>query len=174
MPSPKSDGLWPLLMATVNSLRTTSDRITRKLARSAKARARVDLPVPGKPPTSTRQGFRPGASNSPSASSQEPRAFPDAISVVERLESPYDRAYYAGIAWERRAKARHNAAGHSANHYAYDWLINALMLFEKAEALRAPGNDEAVLRWNACVRYLETHKEIAPVAAETPEPILSE
>jgi hypothetical protein len=105
---------------------------------------------------------------------QEPRAFPEAIAIAERLESPYDRAYYAGIAWERRAKARHNAAGHNASHYAYGWLVNALMLFEKAEALRAPGNDEVVLRWNACVRYLESHKEIAPVAEETPEPILSE
>jgi hypothetical protein len=105
---------------------------------------------------------------------QETRAFQDAIAVADHLESPYDRAYYAGIAWERRAKARHNAAGHSANRYAYDWLVNALKLFEKAEALRAAGNDEAVLRWNACVRYLEAHKEIAPVAEETPEPILSE
>src|ERR1041384_4544695 len=33
------------------------------------------------------------------------RAFSDALEVVDRLESTYDCAYYAGIAWERRAKA---------------------------------------------------------------------
>jgi hypothetical protein len=106
--------------------------------------------------------------------SHEASAFPEALAMAGRLESAYDRAYYAGIAWERRAKARHNAAGHGANRYSYDWLVNALMLFEKAEGLRAPGNDEVVLRWNACVRYLQSHKDIAPAAEETPDAILSE
>jgi hypothetical protein len=102
------------------------------------------------------------------------RAFADALAIVDRLEAPYDRVYYAGIAWERRAKARNNGRGHSAHLYAYDWLINALALFEQAESLRAPGNDDAVLRWNACVRYLGCHKELAPAAEEIPEPIASE
>ena len=33
-------------------------------------------------------------------------AFGNALSMVDHLQTPYDRAYYAGIAWERRAKAR--------------------------------------------------------------------
>ena len=37
-----------------------------------------------------------------------------------------------------------------------------------------PGNDDAVLRWNACVRFLARHKELAPRAEEVHEPILSE
>jgi hypothetical protein len=37
-----------------------------------------------------------------------------------------------------------------------------------------PGNDDAVLRWNACVRYLARHKQLAPTAEEIPEPIKSE
>jgi len=41
-----------------------------------------------------------------------PHAFDDATAVADRLESAYDRAYYAGIAWERRAKARHGGGGH--------------------------------------------------------------
>jgi len=102
------------------------------------------------------------------------RAFADALTIVERLDAPYDRAYYAGIAWERRAKARHDGSGHSSHRYAYDWLMNALDLFEKAEHLRAPGNDDAVLRWNACIRYLGCHKELAPTAEEAPEPIMME
>ena len=106
--------------------------------------------------------------------SHESRAFANAMAIVDRVESPYDRAYYTGIAWERRAKAHHNAGGHGANHYAYEWLVNALKFFEAAERLRPAGNDDAVLRWNACVRYLGLHRELAPAAEETPEPILTE
>ena len=105
---------------------------------------------------------------------QDSRVFADALAIADRLESPYDRSYYAGIAWERRAKARYRGGGHSAHTYAYDWLVNALALFEEAERLRAPGNDDTVLRWNACVRYLSCHKELAPAADEITEPIGSE
>jgi hypothetical protein len=104
----------------------------------------------------------------------DPHAFAAARSLAERLESPYDRAYYSGIAWERRAKARHDGGGHSSHSYAYDWLVNALERFDEAQRLRAQGNDDAVLRWNACIRYLQRHKELAPAAAEVPEPIGSE
>jgi hypothetical protein len=38
----------------------------------------------------------------------------------------------------------------------------------------APGNDDAVLRWNACVQYLERHKELGPHPEEVAEPISSE
>jgi hypothetical protein len=103
-----------------------------------------------------------------------PRAFDAAKAMVVRLASAYDRAYYAGIAWERRAKARHGGSGHSSNRYAYDWLVAALDLFEEAEHVRAPGNDDAILRWNACVRYLNAFKDLVPAPEETPEPIVSE
>jgi hypothetical protein len=106
--------------------------------------------------------------------SHEPRAFSHAMAIVDRFESPYDRAYYSGIAWERRAKAHHHGGGHGANHYVYEWLVNALKFFEEAERLRPSGNDDAVLRWNACVRYLGLHKELAPAAEEKREPILAE
>jgi hypothetical protein len=49
-----------------------------------------------------------------------------------------------------------------------------MRLFEEAEALRAPGNDDAILRWNACTRFLARHPELAPIAVEMAEPILSE
>jgi len=104
----------------------------------------------------------------------DPRCFAAAAAFVDRLQTPYDRKYYAGIAWERRAKAHHDGSGHGADHYAYDWLKTAMDLFEQAEKLRTPGNDDAVLRWNACVRYLDRHKELVPAAQEVPEPILSE
>jgi len=100
--------------------------------------------------------------------------FGHAIATVARLGNAYDRAYYGGIAWERRAKARYQKGGPAAHHYVYEWMVTALRLFEQAEALRPAGNDDAVLRWNACVRFLARHKEIAPREEEVPEPIASE
>jgi hypothetical protein len=105
---------------------------------------------------------------------QESRAFSDAMAIVDRVESPYDRAYYAGIVWERRAKAHNNGGRLGANHYVYEWLVNAMKFFEEAERLRPAGNDDAVLRWNACARYLGLHRELAPAAEERPEPIFAE
>jgi len=102
------------------------------------------------------------------------KIFPLAVEACTRLDSPYGRAYYAGLSWERRAKARYHHGGHGSRHYVHDWLVEALKLFEEAERLRPPGNDDAVLRWNACVRFLERHKELAPAVEEVAEPIVSE
>jgi len=105
---------------------------------------------------------------------QHAGAFAHALATVDRLEAAYDCAYYAGIAWERRAKAYYYGIGRSSHHHAYEWIVEALRLFEEAERHRVPGNDDAVLRWNACVRFLARHKELAPRAEEVHEPILSE
>jgi hypothetical protein len=102
------------------------------------------------------------------------RAFSHALSNAERLHEPYDRAYYAGVAWERRAKARHRDGGLGADGYVYEWIVKALQLFEDAERWRPLGNDDAVLRWNACIRFLHSHNELAPRMEEVSEPIVSE
>jgi len=106
--------------------------------------------------------------------SHDPHAFGRAISTIEGLESAYDRFYYGGIAWERRAKARRHGGGHGADRYIYEWLVKALQLFGEAERIRVPGNDDAVLRWNACVRFLASHPELSSRDEGVPEPILSE
>ena len=104
----------------------------------------------------------------------DPGAFSSAMEAIGGLHVEYDRAYYSGIAWERRAKAAHHAGGTGSSSYIYDWLVRALHLFEEAERLRPAGNDDAILRWNACVRFLESHKDLRPKTEEVPEPILSE
>ena len=105
---------------------------------------------------------------------QDISAFATALNTSDRLETAYDRAYYAGIAWERRAKAYYYGVGRTLHHHAYEWIVEALRLFEEAERHRATGNDDSILRWNACVRFLARHKELAPRAEEVSEPILSE
>ena len=105
---------------------------------------------------------------------QSARACTEALAQVKRLKTDYDRAYYEGIVWERRAKARFDGGGQGAREYVYDWLVKALELFAEAERFRPHGNDDAVLRWNACVRFLDAHQELAPRTEQAAEPMLLE
>jgi tetratricopeptide (TPR) repeat protein len=79
--------------------------------------------------------------------------FREAQSCFERLSSPYERSYYMGILHERRAKAQMRA-GHLA-HSLMASLENALRCFEEAEKIRPAGNDDALLRWNRCLRLMQ-------------------
>lgn len=74
--------------------------------------------------------------------------------ALGRLRDEYERAYYTGIVWERRAKARLEKGSPGSNYAAYDWFREAMLWFEKAEAIRPPGNDDAILRWNSCARVI--------------------
>jgi hypothetical protein len=105
---------------------------------------------------------------------RDDRAFASAAEETAGLESAYDRAYYSGIAWERRAKAFHDANRPGSSGRVYEWIVKALGLFEEAERLRPTGNDDPILRWNACVRFLERHKSLKPATEDVKEPILSE
>jgi hypothetical protein len=91
-----------------------------------------------------------------------------AQALAERLTGEYDRLYYCGLVAERRAMAHlhRGAAGHSA----YEWLLDALEYFEGAEKVRPAGNDDAILRWNACVRVLRQHPHLQPAADVREEP----
>lgn len=97
------------------------------------------------------------------------RAVRAANEVLGRLAGDYERAYYTGILFERRAKARMEGGQPGSGHVAYDWFRQALEWFEKAEALRPAGNDDARLRWNTCVRILQEHPELRPAPVETVE-----
>jgi hypothetical protein len=80
--------------------------------------------------------------------------------ILPRLESPYERAYYAGIISERRAKALlvRNVAG--ATLTAGDWFRDAMQHYQEAEASRPAGNDDALLRWNTCARILARNADL--------------
>jgi len=77
----------------------------------------------------------------------------EAEQVFQRLNDPYERLYYAGLLYERRAKAQLKA-GHL--HLSLVALFEqALKNFAEAEKIRPAGNDDAILRWNRCVRLLQ-------------------
>ena len=69
---------------------------------------------------------------------------------VGKLTDQYERAYYTGIVYERRAKATLEKGGLQA----YELFTAAMDWFEKAEGLRPAGNDDAILRWNGCARII--------------------
>ncbi|HWO01673.1 MAG TPA: hypothetical protein VNS63_20620 [Blastocatellia bacterium] len=74
--------------------------------------------------------------------------------VLERLRDAYERTYYTGILWERRAKARLAKGTPGSEFAAYDWFREGMKWFEKAETMRPAGNDDAILRWNSCARII--------------------
>jgi hypothetical protein len=69
---------------------------------------------------------------------------------LAKIADDYERAYYTGIVFERRAKAVLESNGVSA----YELFRQAMDWFEKAEAIRPAGNDDAILRWNGCARII--------------------
>lgn len=75
--------------------------------------------------------------------------------AFNRLTDKYEHLYYTGILHERRAKAQ-LAAGRPP-HTLLVTVEEALRCFKEAEALRPPGNDDSILRWNSCVRLLKSH-----------------
>ena len=70
---------------------------------------------------------------------------------------------------ERSAKAHLRRGGVSLEG-VYDWLADAMDLYERAEALRPAGNDDAILRWNACARLLQERPNLRPSAETRGEP----
>jgi hypothetical protein len=78
-----------------------------------------------------------------------------AQATLGRITDPYQRAYYEGIIHERLAHAQLAHTALQAEAMAYESLRSAMEAFERAEALRQPGNDDAILRWNTCLRTLE-------------------
>src|SRR2546423_9326387 len=74
--------------------------------------------------------------------------------LLPRIRDPYERAYYAGIICERRAKALLAQGGPGCGFEAYGYLPEAMTWFEKAEAIRPAGNDDPLLHWYACARYI--------------------
>jgi hypothetical protein len=76
---------------------------------------------------------------------------------LSQIDDDYQRHYYTGIVYERRAKAVLAKGGLNA----YELFVQALGCFEKAEAIRPRGNDDAILRWNGCARVI-TRNNLAP------------
>jgi hypothetical protein len=83
--------------------------------------------------------------------------YAEAQSVFQSLRDSYERNYYTGLLLERRAKAQLHS-GCSA-HILLPLIEEAMRHFAEAEKIRPAGNDDSILRWNRCVRLLESRPE---------------
>src|SRR5271165_3435851 len=82
----------------------------------------------------------------------------EAEGIFQSLADPYERLYYGGLLYERRVKAQLRA-GHSP-HILLPLLEQALRNFAEAEKIQPSNNNDAILRWNRCVRLLQSHPDL--------------
>jgi hypothetical protein len=94
--------------------------------------------------------------------------------LLARLSDPYEQAYYAGLICERRGQAQLRSTTIGAAALAHDWLTEAMECYERAEQLRPPGHDDAILRWNACARVLNENPHLKPRPEPGYEPTLED
>jgi hypothetical protein len=94
--------------------------------------------------------------------------------LVARLPSEYERAYFAGLVAERRARALLSRSGPGRALTAGGFVREAMRQFERAESVKPPDNDDALLRWNACARMFARYPELAVVDDERTAPAMLE
>lgn len=80
--------------------------------------------------------------------------FVEARKIFESLTDAYQRIYHLGLLDERKAKAQLKAG--RPPHTVFPILEEAMEHFEEAAQIRPGGNDDAILRWNRCVRLLRS------------------
>ena len=85
--------------------------------------------------------------------------FVRARETVNRLGSAYDRAYYGGLVFERRAKVHLERGGPGSGHVAYDWFRRAMEAYEEAIRIDDSAVDP-ILRWNTCARTVMQHPDL--------------
>ncbi len=77
---------------------------------------------------------------------------------LQRLTSEYDQAYYQGLICERAARSMLAQSRREGAPAVWQWLNLAMQHYEKAGELSSRECEDAVLRWNACVRMIEKQK----------------
>lgn len=87
----------------------------------------------------------------------------EAKDLAEKLKIEYEQKYYLGIIEERSGKAALRRKTPRAKYIAYEHYRKAMELYEQAERARHEESQDAVLRFNTCVRSIREFKlEPAP------------
>lgn len=85
-------------------------------------------------------------------------SYQEAKSLCTQLASDYEQNYYRGIMEERSGRAILKRETPRVTYIAYEYYRTAMDFFEKAAKVQPKGNQDADLRWNACVRGIEEFK----------------
>ena len=81
----------------------------------------------------------------------------EAKGLCLKLTSVYEQKYYRGIIEERLGKTALYRNIPRAKYIAYENYFSAMKFYEEAEEIRPKGNEDSVLRWNACARSVQEH-----------------
>ncbi len=92
--------------------------------------------------------------------------------LLARVDSDYERAYYAGIISERFGKRQLQRDHPGSGSEAFEYLREAMKHFERAEELAPDGNDDAILRYNACVRLMASNPSIREAPRSDPSDLI--
>lgn len=92
--------------------------------------------------------------------------YADAGMAFQRLTDTYERLYYTGLLCERRAKAQMRAG--RPPQMLVSLFQEAMQYFDEADKLHPSDNDDAILRWNRCVRLLHKLPDVELDRQEAP------
>jgi hypothetical protein len=81
--------------------------------------------------------------------------YTEANKLCNQLQNEYERYYYRGIIEERSGKAVLKRSSPRVTYIAYEYYRNAMHFFEKADKISSEDNQDAILRWNACIRGIQ-------------------
>ena len=91
----------------------------------------------------------------------------EAMGIAKSLKDEYSRLYYSGIISERLGAAALKSGTPGSEFDAYEWYMEAMEFFEKADAINHEDNSDPVLRWNTCARMVMQH-HLSERAADSP------
>jgi hypothetical protein len=74
------------------------------------------------------------------------------IDQIDNKTSEYEKFYYQGLFFER--KARFLLSNHMGSSFAYTSFSQALEYYYQAKDLASSDNDDAILRINSCIRTI--------------------
>lgn len=99
-------------------------------------------------------------------------SFEQAREIVAKLDSSYCKSYYTGIIYERRAKCHLKQETPMAGVLSHSWFVKAMKAYGQALAGCDPDNQDAVLRWNSCARFINEHPDVKPDDSDQSEMLL--
>jgi hypothetical protein len=76
--------------------------------------------------------------------------------LVDELPDEYERLYYRGLISERSGRALLSET--MSRSFIYEYFRDAMQYFEQAQAVCPTDNDDAILRWNACLRTVQRQR----------------
>jgi hypothetical protein len=92
-------------------------------------------------------------------------SLPQVLELVTKLDDEYQAEYCRGLIHERKATAAMKRASPRAGFIAYEHLRKAMEHYTHAEKIRPATVEDAILRWNSCVRMIQRYN-LAPSTEE--------